>query len=80
MTRAPPIHIRFEEYANDWITETARRNRMSKPDLIREIVAEKMEALGVQPPKVKIEYAAKRTAPTRNIQASDIIKMSKGKV
>ena len=77
-TKGPPIHVRFDTYANDWITETARRNKMSKPDLIREIVSEKMAALGVTAPKRRIEYAAKR-AP-KGIDAAEIVNRSKGRI
>lgn len=75
-TKGPPIHVRFEGYANDWITETAKRNRISKPDLIRVIVSEKMEALGVRPPKKKIEYGAEPHIH-KIITVSDMVQRSR---
>lgn len=71
-SKGPPIHIRFDEHANDWITETARKNRISKPDLIRAIVSEKMETLGIKPPKKKIEYGARKS-----ITVSEMVGRSK---
>ena len=72
-TKGPPVHVRFEGYANDWITETARRNRISKPDLIRAIVSEKIESLGIKPPSKKIEYGEQR----KPIKASEIVQKSR---
>lgn len=72
-TKGPPVHVRFSGYAHDWITETARKNRISKPDLIRAIVSEKMEALGIRPPENRIDYGDGK----KPITAAEIVRKSR---